>query len=65
MARSNAAPMDFAWEDGHGPVDPNSPFISAIQRHKSGSQTNHHQKRPFVMQPIEHVSNTGRRPKRV
>jgi Di-sulfide bridge nucleocytoplasmic transport domain len=44
MARSNAAPMEFDWDDGCGPMDPNSPFLSAIQRHKS-SQTTHHPKR--------------------
>ena len=36
-ARTNEAPMDFAWEDGKGPIDLDAPFLSAIQRQKAAA----------------------------
>jgi hypothetical protein len=54
--------MDFAWEDGHGPMDPNSPFLTAIQRQKSAAnQLNNHPKRSFVVHAKKCLTLTGAR----
>ena len=34
-SRSGESPMDFAWENGKGPIDHSSPFITAFQRSKT------------------------------
>ncbi|KAJ9662567.1 hypothetical protein H2201_006055 [Coniosporium apollinis] len=39
--RTNEVPMDFQWEKGNGPVDENSPFISAVRNNTAAKKRTH------------------------
>ncbi|KAJ9645871.1 hypothetical protein H2199_002914 [Coniosporium tulheliwenetii] len=49
--RTNEVPMDFQWEKGNGPVDENSPFISAVRNNTAAKKRQTH----LFSQPL-HIS---------
>jgi Di-sulfide bridge nucleocytoplasmic transport domain len=57
--RSNAGPMDFSWDNRTGPVDNQSPFLTAVQKATQSNDPSqqHNSKRKTVCHP--HIQNNA------
>ncbi|KAF2663846.1 hypothetical protein BT63DRAFT_430102 [Microthyrium microscopicum] len=59
MSRTAEGPMEFSWQNGKGPVDENSPFLTAVGRQSANNPLLHKRPRSEFESPNKSFSTSN------